>query len=268
VKSKNALVSIADIESKNIIFYTNYKRVPGFSRKCKSKDYLRYFIWLALANTAKANHRRFGMATTWVPHLLGNSIALLLPEIYQVVDQLFDLGNRLEPHPDLSALLASFEQLVRDNPNYVDYVAPAALAYVVSHPRFNIYRGEWGDLNLLGFGLDSIPHSMTAYALSKLVYDTIETVEANLQADMLVWPPVKWMANHKDLVSGAVIALLTLGYETSEYLIYKAELRARDHDISQINMMWSLRDTIFDVLSNCIGWAVAAWLRPTSKTRF
>lgn len=229
----------------------------------KFKTYLRYAIWLAVLHTANANRRHFGLTTTWLPHLLGNTAALLLPEIYQLVFKKlgFDHFFGVAKNPTVSALQQSFEQLAPDNPDYLDYVAPVALAYIVSHPRFNIYRGKWGELNVLGFGLDSIPHCTTAYALSNLVYDTVETVAANAALDMPLQRPTKSLAAHKHLVTAGILASLTLIYETSEYLIHKSELRARNNDISRINMMWSVKDTVFDVLSNGIGWALAAWRR-------
>ncbi len=234
----------------------------GASGKSR-KHYLRYAIWLALAGTANANRRHFGLATTWVLHLVGNTIALLLPEIYQVADRLFGLDDRLraDQHPTWSALRAACEQLVLDNPDYVEYVAPAALAYVVSHPRFNIYRGDWAELSIAGFGLDSIPHSTTAYALSKLIYDTIDVLERNVAPEMPIWPLVRWAAANRTLVTGIIMAALTLAFETGEYLIHRSELKARDYDVSQINMMWGLRDSVFDVLSNSVGWALATLRR-------
>jgi hypothetical protein len=191
---------------------------------------------------------------------VGNSVALLLPEIYEVIDRLLGEQFKSDQMSSWAALQLGLEQLVRDNPDYIDYVAPAALAYIVSHPRFNIYRGEWGQLNLMGFGLDSIPHSLTAYALANLVHDTIEKVAAHSQPGMTIWPWITWLNQHKTLASGTVLTLLTVGYELSEYLIHKAELKARDNDLNQINMMWSVKDTIFDVISNGLGWALSAWL--------
>lgn len=216
-----------------------------------------------MVGTANANRRYFGLATTWVPHLLGNTAALLLPEIYGLVAGALRLTDRLEveQHSSWSALHQSLEQLARDNPDYLDYVAPAALAYIVSHPHFNIYRGKWGEFNILGFGLDSIPHTTTAYALSNLLYDTVEIVAAKVRPDMPLEPPVRWLAARKHLFTAGVILFLTLIYETSEYLIQQSELKARDYDPSRINMMWSVKDTIFDALSNGLGWAWAAWRR-------
>jgi hypothetical protein len=201
------------------------------------------------------------MATTWLPHLLGNSLALLLPELYRLAERVFPSGQGpvAGQRSSSAALRETAAALVRDNPDYLDYVAPATLAYLVSHPDFNIYRGEWGKLELFGFGLDSIPHGATAYALSNLVYDTVERLEMQAQPGMAIWPPVRWMAGRKHLVAGVTIAGLTLIYETAEYLVYKSELRKKNNDASQINMVWGVKDTIFDVLSNGIGWAAAAW---------
>lgn len=237
-------------------------------RKCRSperpaKDYLRYAVWLSLVSAANANRRHFSLATTWVPHLLFNSATLLFPEIYRGVDSLFHLSERLstDQRSTWSALHATFGQLVLDNPDYIDYIAPATLAYIVSQPRFNIYRGGWAELDLFGFGLDSIPHSSTSYAFSNLIYDIIETLEGNTSANMSIRPYVKWAVTHKVLATGATIAGLTLAYEIGEYLIHKSELKARDHDVSRINMMWSLRDSVFDGVSNAIGWTLATLRR-------
>lgn len=210
-----------------------------------------------------ANRRHFGLATTWLPHLLGNSFTLLLPEIYAAANQVAGLSDRwsVEPQPTLAALRRTLDQLVRDNPDYVHYVAPVALAYIVSQPHFNIYRGRWGELNLWGFGLDSIPHSTTAYALTVLVYDGLDRLVANSDAGMRFKTPLQWLASHKIVTSGAVVLGATLIYETSEYLIHRAELKAANYDKSRINMLWSLKDALFDALSNGLGWAGAVLCR-------
>ncbi|HMQ53830.1 MAG TPA: hypothetical protein PKE64_16570 [Anaerolineae bacterium] len=231
--------------------------------KRKWQNAFRYALWLSLAETAEANRRHFGLTTTWLPHLLGNSFILLVPELYRLLDRGLGLSETIthERSPSLAALRASFEQLTRDNPGYVTYVAPVTLAYLVSHPRFNIYRGRWGELTLLGFGLDSIPHSTTAYGLTNLVIDTVETVDRQMPADAALAGPAHWLANHKILVSGAVLGVLTVLYESAEYVIYRSELKARDNDPTQINMMWGTKDTVFDVLSNILGWLIAVWRR-------
>lgn len=220
---------------------------------------MRYAIWLTLAYTANANRRHFRLPTTWVPHLAGNSISLLLPEIYRLIDGLVDLEEAFHPerHPTASALRHTIEHLVVDNPDYVEYVASAALAYCVSHPNFNIYRGEWAELKIAGFGLDTIPHATTAYALARLIYDAIDTLEHHLPRSEPLHAYARWAKAHQAVVAGAVLAVLTLGYEAGEYLMRESELEARDHDVSQINMMWSFKDSVFDALSNTIGWALA-----------
>lgn len=233
------------------------------NRHRRLKNAARYGVWLALAYTANANRRHFGLATTWVPHLVGNSVALFLPELLGLFDRMFRLADRLPPerYPTAAALRRTAQDVVVDNPDYVGYVAPAALAYVVSHPQFNIYRGSWGEKSFLGFGYDSIPHSTTAFALSNLAYDTIAAAARHTPPRALIYPPVKAVAARRTLVVAAFLAGLTLFYEMSEYIIYRSELEARDHDISQINMMWSVKDTVFDVLSNTIGWALAVLRR-------
>lgn len=227
------------------------------------KTAVRYGLWLVLAATANANRRHFGLTTTWLPHLLGNSVALFLPEIYRLFDRGLKVEERLpaDRYPTMAALRLSLEDVVGDNPDYVDYVAPAALAYIVSHPHFNIYRGSWGEKNILGFGFDSIPHSTTAYALSNLAYDSLDAVNRHTPANVVIAPAVKFAAKHKIAVVGMILGGLTLFYETSEFLIHRAELKARDNDVSQINMMWSFKDTVYDILSNTIGWAAATYFR-------
>ena len=231
------------------------------NRRRLIKTAVRYGLWLVLAATANANRRHFGLTTTWLPHLLGNSVALFLPEIYRLIDNGLKLNERLpaDRYPTMAAIRLSLDDVVGDNPNYVDYVAPAALAYIVSHPHFNIYRGSWGEKNILGFGFDSIPHSTTAFALSNLAYDSIEAADSHTPANTVIYPSVKFVARHKIVAVGAILAGLTLFYETSEFLIHKAELKARDNDISRINMMWSFKDTVYDILSNTMGWAAATY---------
>jgi hypothetical protein len=211
-----------------------------------------------VAGTAYANHRHFRLVTAWLPHLLGNTVSLLLPEWYGLARRL-GLPGPSANGSSWGTLQRSFEQLVPENPDYVAYVAPAALGYIVSHPNFNIYRGEWGELSFLGFGLDSLPHGATAYGLSNLVYDTVETVETQAQPEAAIQPPADWLARHKHLIAGAVLAGLSFLYEAAEYLIHESELKARHNDPSQINLVWGVQDTIFDLLSNAIGWALAAW---------
>ena len=216
-----------------------------------------------MAGTAYANHRHFRLPTTWVPHLTGNTLALLLPELYRLVDHTLHLEERWPraEHPTWGPLLATLRELVVENPDYLDYVAPAALAYIVSHPRFNIYRGAWGELRLAGFGLDSIPHGSTAFALTNLLLDAIETLHDQTPPASVLAPWLRRLDENKILVSGLVLAGLTLLYEYGEYRIRQAELAATNYDESQVNMIWSLQDSIFDALSNALGWLTAIWRR-------
>lgn len=236
---------------------------PLATRHKSNKNWLRYLIWAGVAGTAYANQRHFRLPTTWVPHLTGNTFSLLLPELYRLVDHTLHLEERWPPqkHPTWGALLATFRQIVVENPDYLDYVAPAALAYIVSHPRFNIYRGDWGAIRVAGFGLDSIPHSSTAFALTNLMLDTIETLHSQTPSTSGLAPVLQWIEKNKFLVTGAVLAGLTIAYEYGEYRIRQVELEATHYDESRVNMIWSLQDCIFDSLSNAIGWLTAIWRR-------
>ena len=190
-------------------------------------------------------------------------MALLLPEIYRLVERGLGLEQRLnrQDHPTAALLRLTVERLVRDNPDYGAYVAPAALAYIVSQPRFNIYRGRLGRLSILGFGLDSIPHATTAYALSNFAYDTLAELDQNAAISPALEPYLKHLASRKTVVTAGFIAALTLVYEAGEYYIHKSELKARDNDRSRINLLGGLEDTVFDGLSNVIGWALSTWRR-------
>ena len=42
---------------------------------------IRLALWLALIATANANRKHFGLRTTWLPHSVGNTVALSLPEL-------------------------------------------------------------------------------------------------------------------------------------------------------------------------------------------
>lgn len=224
-----------------------------------NQAYLRYLLWLGLAGTAYANDREFHLKTAWVPHFVGNTLALLFPELFYALDNLLHLDRRFrDAKVDVwTTLRATLDQVILKNPAYVEYIAPVTLAYIVSHPRFNIYRGEWAHLRLLGFGLDSIPHSASAYTISSFLYDLIDALQQNLVPGSPIASLVRWTARHRKLTTGAALGLLTLLYESGEYSIHRHELQVRHDDPSQINMMWDPVDTFFDVLSNTAGWAFA-----------
>jgi hypothetical protein len=227
------------------------------------KRLLRYGLWLAMAGTALANKRHFGLKTTWLPHLTANTASLFLPEVYQAVSRLLGLDKRLKAdrYPTLAALHRSLHQLIVANPGYVDYVAPVALAYIVSHPKFNIYKGEMAEIEFLGFGLDSIPHSLTAFSLSNMVMDGAETLAQNTPDEAIIQPYTKLLAQHKTLVSALVLAGLTVLYEAGEYSVHQYEESVTGGDLKKMNMMWDPRDTFFDILANIFGWLAAVLLR-------
>lgn len=217
-------------------------------------DLLRYALLGGVALTAEANRRHYRMATTWLPHLLIDSLALLLPDLVRG-----PLG-RAERGPG-----AALRALVCDNPRYALYVLPLAAGYLTSSPRFNIYKGELGRLRLGGFGLDALPHSATAFALTALVGDAAEQAARHCRGDDPLAELAAWGQRHPALLAGLLLALATLLWETGEYRIYRHELGRRGSR-EAINMQWSAEDTLFDCLSNALGWAAAAaWRRRAAR---
>ena len=79
----------------------------------------------------------------------------LSPEIVRGTNRLLQLDARSrQKRGFVTTLQGTIQDAVVDNPNYAFYVAPVALAYMVSHPHFNIYKGSLADIRLFGFGLD------------------------------------------------------------------------------------------------------------------
>lgn len=219
-------------------------------------DLTRYALWLGIAATAAANRQHYQMTTTWLPHLASNTVSLLLPDVYRLVDRVMPPAPELPA--DLSTLRATFDALIRDNPRYAAYVAPLAAGYLTSHPQFNIYKGRMGELQLAGFGLDAIPHSATAFALSKLIHATL--AEAARHARHTTFGRlIGWASQRPRMISGATLALVSIVWEVNEYLVHRQEL-AEKGSIEAINMQWSPGDTATDVLANAAGWAAAAVL--------
>lgn len=201
------------------------------------------------------------MVTTWLPHLLTNTFTLLLPDILRItkpgLQQLTSsdgLGEVIEEPLEIANVM------ICDNPNYVAYITPLAAGYLLSHPRFNIYKGQMGDLRLAGFGLDTIPHGATALGLTALVCDTVETTAKTMSPRSPLAPIVQWSRRHLPLASGLVLAMATLFWEVGEYSIYRREMRLRG-DIKRINMQWGLVDSLRDIVANTIGWILALLLR-------
>jgi hypothetical protein len=216
---------------------------------------------LGIIATADANRREYNMVTTWLPHLLTNTFTLLLPDILRIakprLQQLTSsdgLGEVIEEPLEIANVM------IRDNPHYVVYVTPLAAGYLLSHPRFNIYKGRMGDLRLAGFGLDTIPHSATAIGLTALTCDTIQTTAKIVSPRSPLAPLVHWGNRHLPLTSGLVLALATLFWEIGEYSIYRREMSLRG-DLKLINMQWSLTDSLRDAIANSIGWLLALLLR-------
>lgn len=233
-------------------------------------DVARWLLWGGVLTSALANKRHFGLPSTWVFHTLGNTITLLLPDLLRAAA----LAGRRADAPSLgnAGRLAPIELTLRDlvarNPAYVLYVAPLALGYIVSHPRFNIYKGAWAELRLAGFGLDSIPHATTAWALTALVMDAIDTLAGHIPPTAPGAALARWAEARRAAIAASTLGLLTIGYETAEWAIHNAELRATGGDPSRINMEWSLPDTMMDVAANLGGVTLALALkRRTARER-
>jgi hypothetical protein len=237
-------------------------------------DLIRYGIWGGILATAEANRREYAMTTTWLPHLLTNSFTLLLPDLYRTLDPRVpapeveaELRQR-EPEAEWRRVLrGTVEAMVRDNPRYVVYMAPLAAGYLLSHPRFNIYKGALGEKRLAGFGLDALPHSATAFALTALICDTLRTAAELAPPEGALADALAWCDEHQELISGLALAAATLIWELGEYKIYRHELAQRG-DQRKINMQWSASDTLADCAANLIGWGASiAWPRASKRAK-
>ena len=70
---------------------------------------------------------------------------------------------------------------------------------------------------------------------------------------------------HSEALAGALLIGASALYEGGEYAIHNEELRETGGDESKINLVWSAQDTIFDLMSNTLGWLVAALLRSSKS---
>jgi hypothetical protein len=218
----------------------------------KRRDIFRYVLWLIVAFTAFSNRRHYRMFTTWLPHLATNSLSLLLPDLVRLI--LYRNGQRrAEPRSIIEDTLMT---MVHENPDYPVYVTPLALGYIVSHPKFNIYKGRLGQMRFAGFGLDALPHSATAFALSALTVDTLEVMGDHRQFDGPLARFLQWGSQNPTLVSLGVLGGVTLFWEYGEYRMYLYEMSLRG-DRESINMQWDAEDTARDIVTNSLGWAVA-----------
>lgn len=206
-----------------------------------------------MAQTAFANRQHYRMTTTWLPHFLTNNLSLLLPDALRVI-----FAPNYRPRSIVDDTLLT---MVRDNPNYAVYVAPLALGYIVSHPRFNIYKGDLAELRLAGFGLDAIPHSATAFAFSAIIADTLTTMGADRRHQGPLANLVYTCGDRSELVALVLLGLVTLGWEYAEFRVHESEMAQRG-DATAINMQWSMADTVRDIGANLLGWAVSVvWQR-------
>jgi hypothetical protein len=220
---------------------------------------LRYALWGGILVTANANRKHSGLRTAWVPHLIGNTFALLLPELYRAADAALKLDERAQGNQAgaLATLNGALHDLVLDNPRYVEYVAPPVLAYLLTYPPINIYKSAWANRQLFGFGLDSIPHAGTAFGLTRMTFDALRALKRHTPAHTRLTAPVDWAATHANLVSAGAVAAATAFYESGEYAIHVSELQAVHDDPTKIEMEWSLADTLQDIISNAVGWLLA-----------
>jgi hypothetical protein len=226
-------------------------------------DLIRYGAWGGVVATAEANRRHYRMTTTWLPHLLTNTVALLLPDLHRLLARRpagTTGGPPTATGPAQLARLGSdtLAALVRDNPAYVAYVLPLAAGYLLSNPHFTIYKGRAAELRLGGFGLDALPHAATAFALTALVGDALRAASelSGGQAG-----PLQAALRHEAAVTALALAAATLLWEVGEHRIHQHELGQRG-SAEAINMQWSPEDTLYDCLSNLLGWAAATlWRR-------
>ena len=219
-------------------------------------DALRYGLWCAAALTARANRRHYRMPTTWLPHMALNTAALLLPDLLRLA------GASAQPHADglLGLARAALARVARDNPWYVWYIAPFTAGYLTSHPQFDIYKGDLGELRLAGFGLDAIPHALTAAALTLLAGDPLLAAADVAGSDGPAARVLQAAAGQRAAATGLLLALLTLAWEAGEWLALRYEL---EHcaDPGLVNMQWSVPDMLRDCAANAAGWAAACALR-------
>ncbi|MGB8645310.1 MAG: hypothetical protein WCF84_08730 [Anaerolineae bacterium] len=212
---------------------------------------VRLALWIGVLWSVRGTRRHSRVATTWVTHLVGNTLLLGLPEIYYSLAALFKLDRHTRRAPDSLVGTANeiLREMVVDNPHYAGYVAPVAGAIIVAHPRINLYKSNWANRQLLGLGLDSIPHGMTAFTLTQMVFDFLASPAIARRF------PQAWQ--HSTRISAGVLAAASLCYETGEFLIHLQELRLVKDDPSQMAMEWSFPDTLQDLFANTVGWLLA-----------
>ena len=225
-------------------------------------DVLRYSLWTAVVGTALRNRKEYGVPTAWLTHLTANTCTLFLPEVVSLLLQ----RPLSEWPPALQPLLRTLERRVRQDPNYVGYVAPLALGFIASYPEYSIYHGRWAERNILGFGADSLPHASAAYGLARFSSEVLLTLHHELPDRHALVQPAAWAARHVDALGAAAVVVVTLIWEISEYLAHHAEVQATGRDPREVNMQWGWLDAITDSLSNLFGLVAAIAVRRSAST--
>jgi hypothetical protein len=221
-------------------------------------DLARYGLWIAVVRTAARNRKEYGVPTAWLTHLVGNTITLLLPDKIRLVRR---MRLPAPSDPAILAILRTIDQRAREDQRYAAYVAPLALGFIASHPDYSIYHGRMAEHQIMGFGLDSVPHASAAYALVRLLSQSIVSLHQELPGDHALAEVVEWAAEHVDLVMLAVIAAVTLVWEVGEYQAHHAEIAATGRSPEEVNMQWSLSDTVTDSIANLAGTLAAIAVR-------
>ncbi len=224
-------------------------------------DLLRYGLWAAVLGTAVRNRKEYGVPTAWLTHLAGNTVTLLLPDAFRMLPRGLVADTKGLP----GALLRTLRSRTWEDPSYAGYAAPLALGFIVSHPDYSIYHGRWAELNVFGFGLDSVPHASAAYGLARLLTETVHTLEDELPHAHALHHPIRRLGRQVDVLATAAVLIVTITWEWSEYLAHKAELKATGRAPEEINMQWSLPDAITDTISNALGLGAAIMVGRTRR---
>ncbi len=233
------------------------------------RDGLRYALVGGVLATAVAQQKKTGLITSWIFHATINPALLLFPELYQALSRALSLEARAGRDPDapISVAHGVISDVVVRNPRYVDLVGIVPLAYILSFPSISIYKSEWANKALFGWGLDSIPHAATAFSLIHFVRVTVAALKRHMPRTGALAAVAEQAVHHTDLVAAGALVMATAGYEGGEYLIHLSELRKVGGEESRVAMEWSVEDTLQDIISNCVGGVLALLQQRYSTTR-
>ncbi len=221
----------------------------------KPDQLLRLALWIGVLWSVEGTRKNSRLPTTWMVHLVGNTLLLGLPEIYRGLAKAFRINARAQHDPEGIVAFGNqvMNEMVVENPRYAGYVTPVAGAIIVAHPKIDIYKNDWAERALFGLGLDSIPHSLTAFALTHMVFDFLSLP--------VVARRMPQATRHVRGISGVVLAIASVLYETGELLIHLQETKIVKDDPSKMAMKWSVPDTIQDLFANFLGWFAAVKTR-------